>query len=60
MKPRVQEELYYLIDDPNENINLINHPQYQNKLNELRASLTKHLRETDDPFLEQAFTYSSK
>jgi len=59
MQPRIQEELYNLVDDPNETVNLVNHPQFQKKLIELRVSLAKHLRETNDPFLEQSFTYSS-
>ncbi|MGL1891438.1 MAG: sulfatase [Spirochaetaceae bacterium] len=56
-KPRVQEELYYLTNDPNEQINLIDNPEYAEDLERLKKMLLDNMNFTNDPYLDQVFTY---
>ena len=49
--PLMPEELYDLADDPNEFVNLANHPGYCRTRNELREKLHRVMHETNDPLL---------
>ena len=49
---RAKEELYDLINDPNEVNNLVNNPTYENILFELRQKLVDWMKETSDPLLK--------
>ncbi|MHA1753702.1 MAG: sulfatase family protein [Candidatus Helarchaeota archaeon] len=53
---RPLEELYDLINDPLERINLAKNPEYQNTLQYLRAQLNKWMINTNDPLLK-GFVY---
>lgn len=55
-RPRVPEELYDLLVDPNEQRNLIGDPAGQAILEEMRRRLDAHMEETADPFLGAPFT----
>jgi arylsulfatase A-like enzyme len=55
-RPRVQEELYYLKIDPNEQKNLAEDPNYKADLDRMRTLLDDHMRLTKDPYLGRPFT----
>jgi len=55
--PRVEEELYHLATDPNEQVNLAADPAYRPVLETLRERLDKHLEATGDPFFGAPFTH---
>jgi N-sulfoglucosamine sulfohydrolase len=61
-KPRIQEELYFLPDDPNEQVNLADQTEHLKILEYTRKLLDDHMQQTDDPFLGKPFThdYSSR
>jgi hypothetical protein len=46
------EEFYDLETDPAEKKNLINHPDYQEQIQELKDKLDDWMKETDDPLLK--------
>ncbi|MBD3350599.1 MAG: sulfatase-like hydrolase/transferase [Candidatus Lokiarchaeota archaeon] len=52
-KPRPDEELYNLEDDPSEIHNIAEDPQYKAVIEDLRGRLMKFLKETNDPILEK-------
>lgn len=56
-KPRVEEELYDLSKDPNEQVNLATDPDYREELEKMRELLSEHMRATEDPFLDKPFTF---
>ncbi|MFW5862506.1 MAG: sulfatase [Spirochaetota bacterium] len=56
-KPRVEEELYDLKKDPNEQHNLVGDPDYNKELQKMRALMEKHMKETNDPYLGHEFTH---
>ena len=47
----MDEELYDLQKDPNEQNNLIDHDKYRDILNDLRFKLNSWLKSTNDPIL---------
>jgi arylsulfatase A-like enzyme len=47
-----EDQLYYLKDDPNEQKNLADDPTYREKLDEMKAELTKHLMKVPGTFAE--------
>ena len=49
--PMVHEQLFDLVGDPCERINLVDHPEYADVYAELSAVLDEHMRATDDPLL---------
>ena len=49
--PMVREQLFDLVGDPCERINLVDHPEYAHVYAELSAVLDEHMRATDDPLL---------
>ena len=51
-KDFVREELYDLVADPCERVNLANDPDYADVYARLSAVLDEHMRETDDPLLQ--------
>jgi len=51
-QPRADEELYDLKFDPNEQINLIQMPEYKNIADDLRIRLDLWLKNTYDPILQ--------
>ena len=55
-RPRVEEELYNLESDPNEQVNLAGEARYRQKLKEMRDMLRRHMESTADPFLDKGFT----
>jgi arylsulfatase A-like enzyme len=55
-RPRVEEELYDLAEDPDEQVNLAADPEHAKRLREMRALLSRHMIETKDPFLDAPFT----
>lgn len=57
LSPRVQEELYDLYLDPNEQTNLVDYPSYSSILEEMRKRLQNHQQSTNDPYLNKPFTY---
>ncbi len=59
-RPRRPEELYDIINDPNESINLAGDPEFQKVLERMRAKLRHHMLSTDDPYLDKPFTYDFK
>jgi len=56
-RPRVEEELYDLAVDPDEQVNLAADPEQARQLQEMRALLRRHMVETQDPFLDAPFTH---
>ncbi|MBQ9079749.1 MAG: sulfatase [Clostridia bacterium] len=50
-KGHIREQLYDLVADPCERINLVNDPGYADVYAELSAVLEAHMKETDDPLL---------
>ena len=54
---RVEEELYDLSSDPNEQVNLAADPDYSEELEKMRELLSEHMRATEDPFLDKPFTF---
>ncbi len=56
-KPRVQEELYNLEADPNEQNNLAGIDKYREKLGEMKTLLRDHMKATDDPYLNRGFQH---
>lgn len=55
--PRPKEELYDLLNDPHEQVNLVEVEEYQSVLLNLKERLDQHMRETNDPYLNQPFTH---
>jgi arylsulfatase A-like enzyme len=55
-RPRVEEELYDLAEDPDEQVNLAADPEHAKRLQEMRALLRQHMAETTDPILDAPFT----
>ena len=53
--PRVPEELYDLVADPQEQLNLVDDAGVQDVLADLRARLDAHMTATEDPQLGQPF-----
>jgi arylsulfatase A-like enzyme len=53
--PRVEEELFQLSADPNEQVNLAYEPEYAEVLAEMRALLRDRMSSTADPFLDSPF-----
>jgi N-sulfoglucosamine sulfohydrolase len=53
---RPQFELYDLLNDPNERINLIDRPEYEEVFNDLRLRLLSWMKETQDPLLAGPIT----
>lgn len=51
-KPHVREQLYDLVADPCERIDLVNDPDYADVYAELSAALDEHMKQTDDPLLQ--------
>jgi arylsulfatase A-like enzyme len=51
-RPRVRDELYDLENDPTEQRNLVGDPRHAAILEEMRARLDTHMRESADPFLD--------
>jgi len=51
-EPRLMEELYDLEKDPNEMKNLINNPDYQIVLKDLRKKLKNWMKQTNDPLIK--------
>jgi arylsulfatase A-like enzyme len=51
-KSRPNEELYDLIEDPNEIYNLIDDPSYKDIAKELKDKLFEWMKRTDDPILK--------
>ena len=51
-KPRMDEELYDLNKDPNEEHNLVNDPNYRKIAHELKKKLLNWMKETKDPLLK--------
>jgi arylsulfatase A-like enzyme len=56
-RPRLEEELYDLAEDPDEQRNLAADPEHAEKLREMRILLRQHMVETEDPFLDAPFTH---
>jgi len=56
LRPRVEEELYYLPDDPHETVNLATNQHHQKVKARLGQLLTEHMRDTSDPALGQEFS----
>lgn len=54
--PRVEEELYDLGEDPNEQVNLVADPGSAQMLGQMRQLLREHMEATGDPFLDAPFT----
>ncbi|GAB4340904.1 MAG: sulfatase [Candidatus Abyssubacteria bacterium] len=55
LSARMPEELYDVECDPNEQQNLVHHPDYTLELENLRNRLDRHMKETGDPFLGRPF-----
>jgi arylsulfatase A-like enzyme len=55
--PRVEEELYDLREDPNEQVNLVSDPDSAQVLAQMRELLREHMDATGDPFLDAPFTH---
>ncbi len=55
-RPKIEHELYDLENDPQEQNNLANNPEFFLTLTDLQARLGSHMKETGDPFLNQPFT----
>ena len=49
---RTPEEFYRLTDDPCERNNLIDNPEYKDRIEAMRAELLKEMKRTGDPLLE--------
>ena len=54
-RPRVPEELYDLENDPNEQDNLVDDPNFGPALEMMRKRLDRQMAETRDPYLGRAF-----
>ena len=50
-RPMVREQLFDLVGDPCERINLVDCPDYADVYAELSTALDEHMRATDDPLL---------
>ena len=50
--PRAEEELFDVVNDPNELVDLSSNPAYQNTKQALAARLKQWMAETDDPLLK--------
>ncbi|UCD85385.1 MAG: sulfatase [Deltaproteobacteria bacterium] len=57
LAPRVEEELYNLAEDPDEQNNLAGDPGSAEMLDHLRGLLRDHMIATNDPFLDAPFTH---
>ncbi len=55
-RPRVEEELYDLKNDPNEQKNLAGDENYIGRLQEMRKLLQQHMIATNDSYLDKSFT----
>ncbi len=55
-RPRLPEELYDIVNDPNEANNLAENPGFKKPLAEMRALLKQHMIATADPYLGKPFT----
>ncbi len=55
LRPRVPEELYDLLNDPHEQLNLAADSSHEQELRMMQALLDEHMRKTDDPFLGRKF-----
>jgi N-sulfoglucosamine sulfohydrolase len=55
-RPRVEEELYDIVADPNEQNNLASNERYTSELSVMRNKLEAHMKETEDPYLGRPFT----
>lgn len=51
-KPRMDEELYDLDNDPNEQFNLIGNPRYEDIALNLKNKLLEWMKKTEDPILK--------
>jgi hypothetical protein len=51
-KPRMDEELYDLDNDPNEQFNLIGNPRFEDIALNLKNRLLKWMEKTEDPILK--------
>lgn len=49
---RDREQLYDLVADPVERINMVNYPEYKEIYEELKAVLEKWMKDTNDPLLD--------
>jgi arylsulfatase A-like enzyme len=56
-RPRVEEELYDLAEDPNEQVNLAVRPEHARQLEKMRGLLRQHMVATQDPYLDAPFTH---
>jgi len=52
--PRDREELYDIVNDPEEFVNLAYDPKYQHIKNTLSKQLDNWINDTDDPLLKGA------
>ena len=52
VQPRMEEEFYNLKDDPMEQNNLINDPEYENIVSKFREQLFNWMKRTNDPILK--------
>jgi arylsulfatase A-like enzyme len=55
-RPRVEEELYNLVDDPQERTNLVSDASVRPALDRMRGLLHRQMAATKDPFLDAPFT----
>ena len=53
----MEEELYDLSDDPDEQVNLIADPGSAQSLGQMRQLLRDHMEATGDPYLDAPFTH---
>ena len=51
-----REELYYLLSDPDESLNLAKREEYKEIRDKLRRNVAHHMKETNDPLLEGPMT----
>ncbi|MFX1601367.1 MAG: sulfatase/phosphatase domain-containing protein, partial [Promethearchaeota archaeon] len=56
-KPRPNEELYDLKNDPNEMYNLIDNPNYKDVVKNLKGKLYEWMKRTNDPILKGKIKY---
>lgn len=55
LRPRQPEELFDLENDPNEQQNLAEDPEFEDALTMMRDILDQHMRDTNDPFFGREF-----
>jgi arylsulfatase A-like enzyme len=56
-RPRVEEELFHLEDDPHEQTNLAGDALHAEQLRVMRSLLRRHMIDTRDPLLDRPFTH---